>query len=85
MSLSEDEDFASEVISRESLFLIEANTKYGQAVRVNSRYINKETIFRLLMFNNLVWKLIDVFLQLEKGLVYLLKVFMLKVTSATER
>ena len=85
MSLSEDEDFASEVISRESLFLIEANTKYGQAVRVNSRYITKETIFRLLTFNNLVWKLIDVFLQLEKGLVYLLKVFMLKVTSATER
>ena len=33
------EDFASEAISRENLFLIRANTKYGQAVRVNARYI----------------------------------------------
>ena len=37
--LSRDEDFASETISRENLFLIGANTKYGPAFRVNSRYI----------------------------------------------
>ena len=39
LSLSEDKDFASEVISRESLFLIVANTKYGQTVKINNRYI----------------------------------------------
>ena len=39
LQLSENEDFASETISRENLFLIGANTKYGQAVMVNSRYI----------------------------------------------
>ena len=37
--LSRDEDFASETISRENLFLIGANTKYGRTVRVSSRYI----------------------------------------------
>ena len=37
--LPRDEDFASELISRENFFLIGANTKYCQAVRVTSRYI----------------------------------------------
>ena len=77
LSLSEDEDFASEVTSRERLFLVEANNKHGQAVRVNSRNITRETIFRLL-FNKLAWKLVDVFLQLQKSLIYFLEVFMLK-------
>ena len=39
LSLYEDEDFASETISRENLFFIGVNTKYGHAVRFNSRYI----------------------------------------------
>ena len=42
--LSRDEEFASESISREKLFLIGANTKYSRAVRVNSRYITWKTI-----------------------------------------
>ena len=37
-SSSGDEDFASETVSRENLFLIGANTKYGRAVRVNTRH-----------------------------------------------
>ena len=37
--LSRDEDFTSELISRENFFLIGTNTKYCQAVRVTSRYI----------------------------------------------
>ena len=37
--LSRDEDFASELIFRENFFLIGANTKYCQAVRVTSRCI----------------------------------------------
>ena len=53
-------------LQRENLFLIVANTKYGQAVMVNSRYITWEAIFSLLMFNSLIWKLIDVYLQLQK-------------------
>ena len=39
LPLSEDEDFATEAIPRENLFLIRANTKYSQVVRVNSRHI----------------------------------------------
>ena len=31
----------------------------------------------ILMFNNLVWKLTDVYLRLQKFLVYFLKVFIL--------
>ena len=38
-SSSGDEDFASETASRENFFLIGANTKYGRAVRFNTRYI----------------------------------------------
>ena len=37
--LSRDEDFAGELIFRENFFLIGANTKYCQAVRVTSRNI----------------------------------------------
>ena len=74
LPLSEDEDFATEAIPRENLFLVRANTKYSQVVRVNSRHITWETIFRLLMFNDLIWKLIDVCLQLQKSLVYFLNV-----------
>ena len=36
---SGDEDFASETVSIENSFLIRANTKYGRAGRVNTRYI----------------------------------------------
>ena len=39
LQLCENEDFASETISRENLFLIGANTKCSQAVMVNSRCI----------------------------------------------
>ena len=39
LQLSENEDFASETIFTKNLFLIGANTTYGQAVMVNSRYI----------------------------------------------
>ena len=39
MLLSRGEYFAGETISRESFFLIRPNTKYGQAVRGNSRCI----------------------------------------------
>ena len=46
LSLSGDKDFASEAISRENFFLIGANTKHDQTVRVNSRYITRKTIFR---------------------------------------
>ena len=35
--LSRDEEFASELISRENFFLIRANTTYCQVVRVTSR------------------------------------------------
>ena len=45
LSLSGDNDFASETISTENLFLIATNTKYGRAVRVNSRYLTLKTIF----------------------------------------
>ena len=38
MLLSGDEDFPNEKFSR-IFFLVGANTKYGRAVRVNSRYI----------------------------------------------
>ena len=38
-SSSGDEDFASETVFRENFFLIGASTKYGRAVRVNTRYI----------------------------------------------
>ena len=49
--LSRDEDFASELISRENLFLIGASTKYCQAVRVTSRYITWKTILRIFYGN----------------------------------
>ena len=39
LSLPEYEDFAIETISSESFFLIGANSKYSQSVRVVSRYI----------------------------------------------
>ena len=38
--LSRDEDFASETISKENFVLTGANTKYGRAVRINTRYIS---------------------------------------------
>ena len=37
--MSRYEDFISKTVSRENFFLIGANTKYGQAVRVNSTNI----------------------------------------------
>ena len=46
--LSRDEEFASELISRENFFLIRANTKYCQVVRVTGRNINWKTIFSYL-------------------------------------
>ena len=36
---SRDKDFSSETVSRENFFLIGANTKYGRAIKVNTRYI----------------------------------------------
>ena len=38
--LSRDEEFASELISLENFFLIRANTKYCEVVRVTGRNIN---------------------------------------------
>ena len=38
--LSRDEDFARETISKENFVLTGANTKYGRAVKVNTRYIS---------------------------------------------
>ena len=59
LSLSGDEDFASEAIVRENFLLIGANTKYGRAVRVN---ISPEKQYLvILMFNNLVWKLMSIY------------------------
>ena len=50
--LSIDEDFASKLISRENLFLIEANTKYCQVATVTSSTSPEKqllvTIFSLL-------------------------------------
>ena len=43
--LSRDEEFASELISLENFFLIRANTKYCEVVRVTGRNINWKTIF----------------------------------------
>ena len=42
---SRDKDFSSETVSREKFFLIGANTKYGRAIKVNTRYITWKTIF----------------------------------------
>ena len=59
LSLSGDEDFASEAIVRENFLLIGANAKYGRAVRVN---ISPEKQYLvILMFNNLVWKLMSIY------------------------
>ena len=38
-SSSGNEDFASETVPTENFFLTGANTKYGRAVRINTRYI----------------------------------------------
>ena len=39
MLLSGYDEFASEIFSRKSFFLIGANIKYGRALGVSSRYI----------------------------------------------
>ena len=36
---SREKGFSSETVSRENFFLIGANTKYGRAIKVNTRYI----------------------------------------------
>ena len=42
---SRDKGFSSETVSRENFFLIGANTIYGRAIKVNTRYITWKTIF----------------------------------------
>ena len=74
--LSRDEHFASELIFRENLSLIVTNNTSNLSGSLADTSPEKQFLI-ILLFKNFVWKLIDVYLTLQKSLVYFLKVFML--------
>ena len=74
--LSRNEHFASELIFRENLSLIVTNNTSNLSGSLADTSPEKQFLI-ILLFKNFVWKLIDVYLTLQKSLVYFLKVFML--------
>ena len=74
--LSRVEHFASELIFRENLSLIVTNNTSNLSGSLADTSPEKQFLI-ILLFKNFVWKLIDVYLTLQKSLVYFLKVFML--------